>query len=729
MKRSPSSPRVAALAALLAACSHSGNHPPPDDMGVLLTDADTSVYPPTAIKLTPGDSELDVKDGDSPSVTFMVIATNLQGDYDATAMSRFTLSDDTFGMMNASVFTTDGMKAGKVTVTASLKGAGSSPLVATSTLTIKHRGDYSSGCNACPMLPDPGQAPDCGIKAPTIVYPTSGVLLPPNLNQFDVHFVPASTRHTFEIDLANGTTDVRVRADCGSDSDTLARTTGGCAVHLDASVWHAFAAYNRGGDSLTLTVRETSDGMCATTSSNQPLVWISENDLVGAIYYWKSTIGQITGGDIWKKSFGDNKPEEKLTNGQGRFSCFGCHALSRDGKRMAVNLDDNDSDDEYGDVSSGILDLMTKNFVLQNAYQVPGFQTFNHDHTQYLGSVGNAYGDPAQVRSLPNLNGVSIPANDLYLASGNDMSLAKSFAVAAAPMMKRPTMPDWSVDDGRVVLVVPTVIGNGMGYSRTDDDHVFGGSLFTIQYLGAGKFGVPTPLIESRGENNYYPSFSPDGKFVLFNRVFADKKLANINDCDKMGCPNDSFSNPRARVAILPLEQGAGVVDLERLNGSTANTATPLSNSWPRWSPFVETYKGSKLLWVTFSSTRDFGLRVRNHTPVNGQPMRQCYPPGTPENPGYSQYDQTCQSPQLWMAAIDITMAGEIQNAVDPSYPAFWLPFQDITTHNHTAQWTATSKPTMGPCIMSGGDCRSAPDNCCPPLACLGDGTCGMVVM
>jgi len=34
-----------------------------------------------------------------------------------------------------------------------------------------------------------------------------------------------------------------------------------------------------------------------------------------------------------------------------------------------------------------------------------------------------------------------------------------------------------------------------------------------------------------------------------------------------------------------------------------------------------------------------------------------------------------------------VTVASN-QAAKDPSRPAFWLPFQDITTHNHTPQWT-----------------------------------------
>ena len=69
-------------------------------------------------------------------------------------------------------------------------------------------------------------------------------------------------------------------------------------------------------------------------------------------------------------------------------------------------------------------------------------------------------------------------------------------------------------------------------------------------------------------------------------------------------------------------------------------------------------------------------------------------------------------------------------SAGDPSSVAFWLPFQDITTHNHTPQWTQTVANAPPPdagaaCLMLGANCQPDPSGCCAPLLCLGDGTCG----
>jgi hypothetical protein len=93
------------------------------------------------------------------------------------------------------------------------------------------------------------------------------------------------------------------------------------------------------------------------------------------------------------------------------------------------------------------------------------------------------------------------------------------------------------------------------------------------------------------------------------------------------------------------------------------------------------------------------------------------------------QFPGNCQQPQIWMAAINLSNA-EVSNPTDPSYPAFWLSFQNITTHNHSAFWTSTvvnmPPPDGGACIAGGQDCTAAPNNCCndAPI-CTANGTCG----
>jgi hypothetical protein len=166
---------------------------------------------------------------------------------------------------------------------------------------------------------------------------------------------------------------------------------------------------------------------------------------------------------------------------------------------------------------------------------------------------------------------------------------------------------------------------------------------------------------------------------------------------------------------------GVGAVDLATLNGTGSVT-----NSWARWSPFVQSYKAGNLLWITMSSTRDYGLRIQNGSAVN------CYPTESPIGPFFTDTKTTCTRAQLWMAAVDLDAAA-VAGGSDVSHVAFWLPFQELGTNNHLAQWAERS--FTGPCVNP-GDCAAG--QCCvlggcttcatppppPPPQCAADANC-----
>jgi hypothetical protein len=569
-----------------------------------------------------------------------------------------------------------------------------------------------------------------------------GVLVPPNMNVISVQWTPFGAPFTqFEVDFSNSVTDVRVLTKCSTqtwDTGQPPMQSGGCELIIDPDTWALMSHANRGGDPVKITVRGTTDGMCASASASVNMSFASE-DLLGAIYYWKSTVSPNgVGGQIWVKSFGDSTPEKDITSPLGLASCTGCHALSRDGLRMVINNDDDDSDDEYSDVQSSLVDFskgVNAGVVVggTGGGRIPGlmdpsFATFYPDHSQFL--ITNGKGTLGMSTRATNV---------LFLYDGTtDMSRSTVMNVGATGQMA--TMPDWSPDGKSVVFVIPqkTATWNGSTTSNlNDDDHIFGGNLYTMPYMGNGQFGPPKSFLMSNGENNYYPSYSPDGQFVVFDRAPHDTSVATIDGCNgtapQRACPNDSFSNPAARLMLVS-SAGGTPIDLENANGSTAASPVTLSNSWPRWSPFLQQYKGNLLLWVAFSSTRDYGVRVRNHKPG----MYQCYPADSYEDPGaphHQPFQAACQQPQLWMAAINLSAA----SGADPSRVAFWLPFQDIKTHNHTPQWTqavATTPPPppppgmydAGSCIPSSGDCHQNPGGCCSANVCAATGKCVPII-
>jgi hypothetical protein len=362
----------------------------------------------------------------------------------------------------------------------------------------------------------------------------------------------------------------------------------------------------------------------------------------------------------------------------------------------------------------------------------PGFQAFSPDHTRILFSNG-------QPSSPPTAGQKIFYQFDVMGNPQGNVSLGAHFG----------TQPDWTKDGLSIYYTSTDSLISWLPHpgnaAEVNDDHFSGGSIFKMSYDPAGQtFGTPQPVVMTAGalENNYYPSVSPDGQFLVWNRAVAS------GSGDMQGL--DGFNNPKAQLYAMYLAGGGQPVLMSR-----ANVAEGLTNSWPRWSPFVQVYQGKPLLWVTFSSTRDYGLRVHNqNVPANENgPTINCYPPDSPEapcpngsnchcdcggcatgtfcasktdgsacavgttggcpdtDPCSCQYVPQCNHPQIWMAAVSLS---DLEfHSTDPSYPAFWLPFQNINAHNHIAQWTEVVQPTM--CVAPNGECDVSPGTatCC----------------
>ena len=286
------------------------------------------------------------------------------------------------------------------------------------------------------------------------------------------------------------------------------------------------------------------------------------------------------------------------------------------------------------------------------------------------------------------------------------------------------TQPDLSKDDATLLFVVPAA-----GTISSAGDHHFKlGALWSASVDVNGlTLGTPSQLLGASGHNYYYPEMSPDKKWVVLNDAPDAPDTATSN--------GDAFYNRNARVKLLhyPAGSGAQPLDLPSLN-----VADGLSNSWPRWSPFATSFHGHSILWVTFSSNRDYGLHLVN------KGFDNCYPP---ESPAYDQPQplskqgvsyQNCAQPQIWMAAVVIDPDAALDSQ-DRSFPAFWLPFQDVTAHNHSAQWVETVQ-SMPPSTDGGTDsgagcgnvgaaCDSTGSTCCSDAVCCGtvcDSTCNV---
>jgi hypothetical protein len=318
----------------------------------------------------------------------------------------------------------------------------------------------------------------------------------------------------------------------------------------------------------------------------------------------------------------------------------------------------------------------------------PGFQTFQADgHLTFLASDGRGMSNQTALLQFDGSTGKASLPN-------------AAFVGVAGLTGKRATQPDWSRDGSKVYFAAGTPFAVA-GFNNVDDSHFTNCAIWSVDFdAGTKTFSNAAALVSPANvdESDYYPSISPDGNFVVFDRAIGTTPFTH-----------DNYNNHSAQLFGLPTAGGAPVAL------ANANYKDGMTNSWPRFSPFVQEYKGKHILWITFSSTRDYGLRVENENPPTGATFN-CYPPVSPEDTSGDHskpFDPNCTQPQIWMAAITLE---DLQSGSDGSFPAFWLPFQDDTAHNHIAQWVDT---VVNTCTGGNvGDACSAANPCCAGLSC-----------
>ncbi len=452
-------------------------------------------------------------------------------------------------------------------------------------------------------------------SAPSLVYPPDGVLMPPNLNELEVQFTAAAGTTLFEIGFISPALALKIYTPC-------VPVGSGCGFEPDAMTWKALSDAGRGGP-MQVTLRATSMSGGPVGSAAPRTISFTDEDLLGGLYYWAAASGAVNRYDFGLRG---QKAESFYTPAQSGATCVGCHVLSRDGSRIAVGLN------IPGPATLRLLDVATRTTLYESA-----------------GGPGASGGS--------NFEALSPDGAEVLANLGNDLGLYNAqtgAALGASPAIANATMPDWSADGARVVFARSGTSTPCFGGICPVNPGVDTASLFLSQVSGTS-FGAPTQLVSGgASNNNYYPSFSPDGAFVAFNRS-----------------TQNSYDAPDAKVMVVPVSGGAPV-DLGAVNAQAGN-------SWPKFAPFVQHYQGKTIFWLTFSSRRDYGLRLVNS----------------------AQSDPKNQIAQLWMVAVS---PDRLSQAGDAGYPPFWLPFQDLSTGNHIAQWTQT---------VARQPCTPGPDEMC----------------
>ena len=416
--------------------------------------------------------------------------------------------------------------------------------------------------------------PTGALDAPQIAYPPQNVVMPRNLGEFEVHW-RANNANVFEVSLTSTYADIRA-------------IVPGPWLAFSVAEWIAATGTDTKVNVRVRSANKDAPGAVGT-SADFPVV-LSNETLDGGIYYWGASGGPVgVYRHDWSKP--GQPPEEYYTPNQSGNRCVGCHTLSRDGTRMALTLDS-------GNGPGALLEVQSKNAKVN--LDNWNFATYTPDNQTLLTIFNGVFTvrDPNTGAHVATISGIEPRVSHPEFSP---MGSALAYTACNGEI-------DFMINDGELVV-------------RDFDP--------TLRTLG------PARVLSSSPQNEYYPSWSPDGKWILFNR--AD---------------GGSYNNGNAMVWLTRADGQGQPIELR-----IANVAGGLTNSWPRWAPFPQTIGENRepAYWITFSSTREFGVRLDRGRP------------------------------QVWMAAIypDRAARGE-----DPSTPAFRLPFQSIDTSNHIAQWT-----------------------------------------
>jgi hypothetical protein len=584
----------------------------------------------TSLQISPAMASITVTGG-GPTVTqqYTVTGTVNGQTKDLTSMVAFSVTPTNIITIDKNgVATATGKAGGRVTIVAS---SGTSFAQATLVVNFSYTG------------PDPGAAgkgvpanassivsgaPNDDARAPQLVYPNDGTLFPPNITGIEIHFTPGANNTLFQVSLAGTVSTITTFVRCTTPTGIK-----GCIYVPDPALWASVAGANAGQGPVKLTVTGTDDTGTAKGSSASFTMLFSKDTIEGALYYWTTSGKSAIMRWDFAGSTSSAMPYLTPTNTDGR-TCVGCHALAPNGDKLIASA---------GGQNDGRLLLwnVAANSAIQPfpLTQKSQFESWNSDGSQFVG----VYGD-----SLPGHRG----ASDLMLFDGTNGRMTSTIKLGGL----RADHPDWSKNpDGPDTIVFASIDPT----AATTDQKPARGAIDVVQTAN-GAWGAPRELVPAvLGKNRYYPAIAPDGNLVAYDESTCSGTPAAGQTPD-ISCNADTDATATMYVTSVG---GMAPVALANANrpGVADGTTTALTNSYPKWAPFTERLDEThKLVWLTFSSTRQYGLRS---------------PPGSTGNENRS-------GTLIWMVGVN-PEGGD----ADPSYPAFCLPFQDVTTSNHAAQW------------------------------------------
>ena len=507
---------------------------------------DAHVRNVTGIHVEPaGVTMLTAVDGAMPTQAFTVLADYDDGSSMAVTTGVWSADAPVIGAIDRTtgLYTAGGIVGGTSTITVSASEQTATAMVHVAIA----RNIIDTGAPADAATHFTGVTPvDDAARATALLYPLDHAVFPQNVYPANVQWSGGVAGDLYQVRLdAPGVT---VRA-------YVVHSGGSFGFHWlpTPEAWRALAESATEVD-VTVSVDRWEASTNTVITGHGVTVRFANATIRGAIYYWdlgQGRIQRINGDGTGLISFMPNPPRQPTNSAN---QCVACHAISRDGRRMAGELWDASD-------TSAIFDLTADTTADPPAMVVPSgvvsFLTasFSPDNSRLIASS----------------------ANRLFLVDGNSGATIPTSLPTTST-----SQPEWSPDGTQIAFVQTD---NGAAGWAIDFTH---GDLGIIDVMAGDTFGTPhvilsagTPAVIAR------PSWSPDSGLIAFQHGVHSRSFLD---------PGAPANRQPARVEMVSRD-GATSYSLDNLNGGATDSY------YPTFSPFDE----GGYFWLAFFSTRDYG--------------------------------------------------------------------------------------------------------------------------